>query len=74
MKFVKDLIILVAVCVLLNEKCYCKDSYTQLSDQIIPNINCVPYAYGDYNADKLIDIFCISGLGIVNFRTKFIIL
>ena len=25
--------------------------------------NCVPYAYGDFNADKLVDIFCVSDDG-----------
>lgn len=37
-----------------------KDTFSQLSDSLFSNIQCVPYAYGDFNADKRVDIFCVS--------------
>jgi hypothetical protein len=40
-----------------------KDTFTQLTDSAFSNIQCVPYAYGDFNADKLVDIFCVSNAG-----------
>ena len=27
------------------------------------SLSCVPYAYGDFNADKLVDIYCVSQPG-----------
>lgn len=27
------------------------------------SIECVPYAYADFNADKLVDIYCVSKPG-----------
>ncbi len=40
-----------------------KDTFSQLTDSAFSNIQCVPYAYGDFNADKLVDIFCVSNDG-----------
>lgn len=40
-----------------------KDTFSQLSDSAFSDIHCVPYAYGDFNADKRIDIFCVSKSG-----------
>ena len=31
-----------------------------ISDQNLGNLLCVPFAYGDFNADKLVDIFCVD--------------
>ena len=36
------------------------DSGMRISDANFGNMSCVPYAYGDFNADKLVDIFCVS--------------
>lgn len=30
------------------------------SEENFANITAVPYAYGDFNADKLVDIFCVT--------------
>jgi hypothetical protein len=35
-------------------------SDSRISDLNFGNMSCVPYAYGDFNADKLVDIFCVS--------------
>ena len=36
-------------------------SYAQAFSKCdIGDIQCVPYAYGDFNADKFVDIFCVS--------------
>ena len=35
-------------------------SDSRISDANFGNMSCVPYAYGDFNADKLVDIFCVS--------------
>jgi hypothetical protein len=40
-----------------------KDTFSDLSDSSFSDIQCVPYAYGDFNADKLVDIFCVSEQG-----------
>lgn len=40
-----------------------KDTYSQISDGSFSDIQCVPYAYGDFNADKRVDIFCVSKSG-----------
>ena len=40
-----------------------KDTFSQIAENIFSNIKCVPYAYGDFNADKRIDIFCVSKSG-----------
>ncbi len=40
-----------------------KDTFSQLTDSAFNNIQCVPYAYGDFNADKFVDIFCVSNAG-----------
>lgn len=42
---------------------YAKDTFSQLSDSAFSDIHCVPYAYGDFNADKRIDIICVSKSG-----------
>ena len=41
-----------------------KDTFTEITDAQFSNIDCVPYAYGDFNADKRIDIFCVSNQGV----------
>jgi hypothetical protein len=40
-----------------------KDTFSQISPSVFTNIKCVPYAYGDFNADKRVDIFCVSNSG-----------
>lgn len=40
-----------------------KDTFSPISDSSFYDIQCVPYAYGDFNADKRIDIFCSSKSG-----------
>ena len=30
-----------------------------ISDANIGNLTCVPFAYGDFNADKRVDVFCV---------------
>ena len=42
---------------------HAKDTFSQISPSVFTNINCVPYAYGDFNADKRVDIFCVSNSG-----------
>ena len=37
-----------------------KDTFSQLSEAVFNDIHCIPFAYGDFNADKLVDIFCVS--------------
>ena len=37
-----------------------KDSFSQITPTFPNIIHCTPYAYGDFNADKLIDIFCLK--------------
>ena len=37
-----------------------KDSFTQITPTLLNLVQCKPYAYGDFNADKLIDIFCLK--------------
>ena len=42
---------------------YChttKDTFSKINDSLFTNIQCVPYAYGDFNADKRVDIFCVN--------------
>jgi hypothetical protein len=41
-----------------------KDTFSKISENIFSNIKCVPYAYGDFNGDKRVDIFCVSDQGI----------
>lgn len=41
----------------------CKDSFSKIEPNLLNLIQCVPYAYGDFNADKLVDIYCISNSG-----------
>jgi hypothetical protein len=41
----------------------CKDSFSALSENVFTSIKCVPYAYADFNSDKLVDIFCVSNPG-----------
>lgn len=31
-----------------------------ITDSNIGNMTCVPFAYGDFNADKLVDVFCVA--------------
>lgn len=40
-----------------------KDTFSKIDPKTFTNINCVPYAYGDFNADKRVDIFCVSNAG-----------
>jgi hypothetical protein len=40
-----------------------KDSFSQISPTLLNLAQCTPFAYGDFNADKLIDIFCVSNPG-----------
>lgn len=40
-----------------------KDTFSPISDAAFSDIRCVPYAYGDFNADKRIDILCTSQSG-----------
>lgn len=40
-----------------------KDTFTELDQSSFSKIECVPYAYGDFNADKRVDIFCVSESG-----------
>lgn len=40
-----------------------KDSFAQIQEQIFSNIQCLPFAYADFNADKRIDIYCVADAG-----------
>jgi hypothetical protein len=31
-----------------------------VNDKTFGSLQCVPYAYGDFNADKLVDIYCLN--------------
>lgn len=42
---------------------HAKDTFSELTASAFSDIQCVPYAYGDFNADKRIDIFCVSKSG-----------
>lgn len=33
-----------------------------VNDKTFGSVECVPYAYGDFNADKLVDIYCVTHL------------
>ena len=41
----------------------CKDTFSSISESLFSNIKCLPSAYADFNADKRIDIYCISHSG-----------
>ena len=47
----------------LAQPAHAKDTFSQISPSVFTNIKCVPYAYGDFNADKRVDIFCVSNNG-----------
>lgn len=56
----------VLVIALVADECHrvhAKDTFSPLSNSAFSDIQCVPFAYGDFNADKRIDIFCVSGQG-----------
>jgi hypothetical protein len=58
------LINLFSLLYLLAHLTWAKDTFSQISPSVFTNINCVPYAYGDFNADKRVDIFCVSNFGL----------
>lgn len=53
------LVLLAPTAVLLADK----DSFLPLSESSFSDMRCVPYAYGDFNADKFVDVFCVSNEG-----------
>ena len=34
-----------------------------VNEKLFGSVDCVPYAYGDFNADKLVDIYCVAQPG-----------
>ncbi len=40
-----------------------KDTFTELKENVFSNLQCLPYAYADFNADKRIDIYCVAEAG-----------
>lgn len=56
-------LLIVTALVVLVKHIHAKDTFSQLSDSSFSDIQCVPYAYGDFNADKRVDIFCVSKSG-----------
>jgi hypothetical protein len=61
MKFLNLFIFLFILCKLNLIKC--KENFKLLSRTSFPIDKCTPHAYADFNADKLIDIFCVSETG-----------
>ncbi len=37
-----------------------KDSFTSISTSLVNIEKCIPFAYGNFNADKFMDIYCVS--------------
>lgn len=40
--------------------CFQASSGAIVKDKTFGSVECVPYAYGDFNADKLVDIYCVT--------------
>ena len=59
--FKKKLIIIICILIQINIS-ESKDSFS-IAQNLLNLIKCTPFAYGDFNADKLIDIFCVTDLG-----------
>ncbi len=57
---VKQYLTLIVFSIYLQTHCF---SAAIVSDKAFGNISCVPYAYADFNADKLVDIYCVSQPG-----------
>lgn len=57
---VEILIVLLSINLKLTQS---KDTFSKISENIFSSIKCVPYAYGDFNGDKRVDIFCVSDQG-----------
>ena len=52
------------IALILNPQ-YLLDSNAAIIDKSgFGNISCIPYAYADFNADKLVDIYCVSQPGL----------
>jgi hypothetical protein len=45
----------------LFDACQCNAAI--VNEKAFGSLNCVPYAYGDFNADKFVDIYCVSQPG-----------
>ncbi|RNA36850.1 hypothetical protein BpHYR1_025927 [Brachionus plicatilis] len=40
-----------------------KDTFSPIGSDLFNKIQCVPHAYGDFNADKRVDIICVTKSG-----------
>ena len=40
-----------------------KDIFNKVDENIFSNLQCLPFAYADFNADKRIDIYCVADSG-----------
>lgn len=48
---------------LINYIIAIKDTFSPIGSDLFNNIQCVPHAYGDFNADKRVDIICVPKSG-----------